>query len=549
MTFKIDLGFFYDYSIFFIILLSLLAMAYYYKIYKKSLIQGKNKCPSGFFNKLGMIGTMSGFIFVFLQFDDGNILGTLNGAGFAVVSTLMGLSFDLLYSKEILKYKVEDKNVINYLQELVQNNSSLLSEIKESRIENKESLQKMNNSFNDFAQEMTKNNTESLIKAVQEVMNNFNDKINDNLGETFKRLNSSVENLVLWQDEYKNHLEILTNQISKAINGIKDTDIALSNIANSMETLPRSVTELKELTNHIGIITKEHEKHLDDLEIRLSAFAEMKDKAVTAMPYIEENLKDLTLGLKSNVTSVIENINKSSDMLSKTVEDQGKALNTIVVTVDENITKATSKIEDSIIKILSNIETTIGSQQKSLESTVLNITEGLDESVNTTLNSIKTGFKEQQEYLSSLTKVISSQIEETTNGMDTIIKDTLKIMQTNLSKQQGHITMMVGNLEDKINKSTDGINQVVKDQLSIIRKSSQDLIDEANSSIVSILDKVDENIEKLDAQMQHELTKSVQTLTNNVTGFQKEFIKVHGSMIDTIKNTTNQTINNVRDLR
>ena len=133
--------------------------------------------------------------------------------------------------------------------------------------------------------------------------------------------------------------------------------------------------------------------------------------------------------------------------------------------------------------------------------------------------------------------------------MDTIIKDTLKIMQTNLSKQQGHITMMVGNLEDKINKSTDGINQVVKDQLSIIRKSSQDLIDEANSSIVSILDKVDENIEKLDAQMQHELTKSVQTLTNNVTGFQKEFIKVHGSMIDTIKNTTNQTINNVRDLR
>ena len=79
--------------------------------------------------------------------------------------------------------------------------------------------------------------------------------------------------------------------------------------------------------------------------------------------------------------------------------------------------------------------------------------------------------------------------------------------------------------------------------------NSQELIKEANASIMSIMDKLDDNVGKLDAQMQHELTKAIQTLTNNVTGFQKEFIKVHGSMINTIKHSTNQTISNVRDIR
>ena len=38
-------------------------------------------------------------------------------------------------------------------------------------------------------------------------MKDFNAKINDQLGEDFKQLNSSVQALVTWQENYKTHVE------------------------------------------------------------------------------------------------------------------------------------------------------------------------------------------------------------------------------------------------------------------------------------------------------------------------------------------------------
>ena len=564
-NFVLDFNIFSDYLAFTPLLVLFLVMVYYYKKNNRYLkYHHKNILASGFFPKLGMVGTMIGLIFVFLQFDPGSMLSILHGAGFAVCSTLMGLVFDLLHSNDILKHGTtnDKQDISGYLKELtneikavkysiadINDDSTLLSQIKLSRTENNDLLREIKYSFNDFAKEMTKNNTESLIEAIQEVMNNFNDKINDNLGETFERLNSSVENLVLWQDQYKNHLEMLTNQITNAINGIKDSDKALQNIVLSMETLPNSTKELKELTTHIGMLSKEHEKHLNDLENKLSAFAEMKDKALNAMPQIETNLNNLTIGLKSNISNVINDIEKSSEILTESVKDQGKNLDTMVVNVKENIIKSTDQIESSVTKTLSNIEHNIKSQEENLTTIVLDVKKSLLQSVSDTLRSLDSGFTKQQDYLTTLTNDISKKISDTTNGMDTIIANNLGKINQSLKIQQDHIDQMVANVKNSISESTKGMNKVVEDQITIIRKNSQELIKEANASIMSIMDKLDDNVGKLDAQMQHELTKAIQTLTNNVTGFQKEFIKVHGSMINTIKHSTNQTISNVRDIR
>jgi len=74
-------------------------------------------------------------------------------------------------------------------------NYSLVGQIKEMKQESSEQLSRLNNSFTEFAKEMANNNIDALTKAIEKVMGEFNETINDKLGETFDNFRKSVENL------------------------------------------------------------------------------------------------------------------------------------------------------------------------------------------------------------------------------------------------------------------------------------------------------------------------------------------------------------------
>ena len=101
---------------------------------------------------------------------------------------------------------------------------------------------------------------------------------------------------------------------------------------------------------------------------------------------------------------------------------------------------------------------------------------------------------------------------------------------------------MTKSVTDNIKSLSSELQTTIQNQLASIRKSSEDLIKEAGKAIINIIDELDGNVEKLDAQMQQEITKALQLLTNKVTGFNEEFVKVHQGMINVIANGTN-TIN------
>ena len=527
----------------FILITLLIVMSSIYfkniKILKKT---HKDKLTVGTFPKLGMLGTLIGLMYVFWNLN-GGIHTVLPSLGLAMLSTLFGLLFDLSYASQANKYVAEGNNISmsGHLKEIAaemkgmrssisnpDDDSSLLSQMKLARTENNDSLKSIKSAFTGFAEQMAKNNTEALIKAVEQVMKDFNTKINNNLGDAFKSLNSSVENLVKWQTQYKDHLENLTGQIKNAISGIKDSDQALKNISESMKTLPESTNELKELSLYLGILSKEHEKHLNDLDNKLSAFADMKDKAINAMPHIEENLNSLTVGLKSNISNVITDIEKSSKIMEESVKDQQSNVTLLVEGVKDNIIKSTDGIEVSVNKTLSSIENNIELINKN------------------TLESMKLGIENQQREITSLTSVFAKNIVESNNEIGNAVKGQLKTLTDGLNKQQEYLDKMTASIKNNISTSTDGLTEMVEKQMTAIKKAAVDLLAETNKSVVNMHDNVEANFKEFDQQTQQEITRAIQSLVKKVVGFQEEFIKVHGSMINTLKSTTNETIGQIQ---
>jgi DNA anti-recombination protein RmuC len=82
--------------------------------------------------------------------------------------------------------------------------------------------------FRTFAEHMAENNSRALIEALKEVIRDFNEKIHEQFGDNFKQLNLAMAALLTWQENYKTHVERLTEQFNLALNGIEQTKNTLN---------------------------------------------------------------------------------------------------------------------------------------------------------------------------------------------------------------------------------------------------------------------------------------------------------------------------------
>ena len=317
---------------------------------------------------IGMLGTFFGILLALSQFDtrpgalSSSVNGFISGMFTAFASSVVGLSLSLIFRlvisfQDLRAHAVaEDKeaDVSDLLDKMTEvkdaiskdDDSSLLYQLKSLRTDMNDKLRELKDSFDSFKEQMAQNNIKALVEAVNQVMEDFNSKINDKLGETFERLNSSVEKLIIWQDEYKNYLEDARSRLEEAKLGITQAQENLKNIASSMDTLPEKAKSIETIVTSLG-------NQINDLESRLAAFKDMKEQALDAMPSIQNNIDNLTSKLESNIEKVTDNISKTTndlkESLTKSVsgfEDVSKNINTTIEETTTEINRFTKNTYD-----------------------------------------------------------------------------------------------------------------------------------------------------------------------------------------------------------
>ena len=314
---------------------------------------------------IGIFGTFLGIFFALVDFNvhrvDESIPGLLSGLKVAFGTSIVGLFLSLLFRgiilffpKQIIKEEADVRDLLIKMTEVkdaisADNESSVITQLQKLRTATVDGLNDIKKSFSDFAEEMSQNNVKALIEAVQKVMEDFNAKINDQLGETFKQLNASVEKLVEWQNNYKNHVENLTDQIKTAIFGITSSQESLKQISSHMEGIPKSTESLKKLITAI-------QGQIDNLNGQLEAFSQMKEKAVDAMPMIEKNLNSMTDNLSKSITGVGEQLSKSTETVTKAVTSQLKDMDDMAKDMREGYKQAIKETNDALVNQIKGLD-------------------------------------------------------------------------------------------------------------------------------------------------------------------------------------------------
>lgn len=149
-----------------------------------------------------------------------------------------------------------------------------------------------------FAEQLSEMGSRQLIAALESVVRDFNSNLGEQFGENFRRLDASVEKLLRWQDQYREHMEGLGQQLDHAMEGVARSESSLQVLTQQARQISHYVED-QEATLH-GLRRESLE-----LEALLVSIAELRDKANAAFPAIDQRLRVMLESIEGAVLSAL----------------------------------------------------------------------------------------------------------------------------------------------------------------------------------------------------------------------------------------------------
>jgi len=252
--------------------------------------------------------------------------------------------------------------------------STLLSQLKLIRSDGNDRLDRLQKSFERFAQTMAEANSKALIAALSEVIRDFNQKLTEQFGENFKQLNAAVEMLVIWQVQYKEQLSDLIQQESITRKSMTEASLRYAELVNKSGVFSSVAESLGQLLSALN-------QQRDQLESSLRSLGELIVKASTGLPDIERKIVEMTqqieagvrghqdvLGatLKTTAQSIQANNQQLTSVLSTTIANANKELNSHIKQAAEDTKKSVVALDKALEAELTKALESLGQQLAAL---------------------------------------------------------------------------------------------------------------------------------------------------------------------------------------
>ena len=452
---------------------------------------------------LGILGTFIGIVIGLLNFDtndiDKSIPFLLEGLKVAFVSSFVGMFFSILLkiilalnfgktheareaeeavdAKDLLQALNQNNDHLNNIYNALHkdDNSSVIGQLKLLRSDTTEQLKLMRSEISDnfkiqktsftqfqeslwlklqdFAEMLSKSATEQVIQALKDVISDFNNNLTEQFGDNFKKLNESVEKLIVWQENYKIQLNEMTNQYQLGVESIEHTK-------NSVHAISQDTANIPVVMENLSNIIEVNQHQLNELSNHLESFKEIRDKAVNAVPEIQGQIDKIIDGVEQATVDLSKGLSESSDVLCKAIIDSSEDFKTNVNTTNSAMLESTAALTETT----ENIKTTLHDALEDMQSNTSAI-----------MNEFVTKGKEVVSHFEQSGQVLFNEAEQARKtfemGMnqakDQIINSLNEISQA----QQNEIHKVLNSMSRQLEETVKDTGAAVEKQINMIDES------------------------------------------------------------------------------
>jgi hypothetical protein len=267
---------------------------------------------------LGILGTFLGIAIGLLQFDvsqvEYSIPTLLEGLKLAFITSIVGIALSaVLRLVLVLSSSTNRSGHAETDTDLADSHSHL--QLAEAQLKATQSLndnlrqldQRLNDTLeahhqrviagmDDFAVRLSELGSRQVVAALEGVIRNLNEKLGEQFGENFRRLDGAVGKLLQWQEQYRQQMETLGEQLERAGAGVAKSEASLQALTQQALSISQHVADQQSALASLRRETME-------LEALLGAIAELRDKAKEAFPAMDNRLKAMLENIENAVLS------------------------------------------------------------------------------------------------------------------------------------------------------------------------------------------------------------------------------------------------------
>ncbi len=406
----------------------------------------------------------------------------------------------------------------------------------------------------DVADTIAKSATEEVIKALKDVITDFNNNLTEQFGDNFKALDESVKKLVVWQENYGQQVDEMVKQYTLGVAAIKQTEISVADISDKSAHIPKTMQNLQE-------IMQVNQEQVETLGGHLGAFKEMRDHAIEAVPVIHDQVKvivgDIGQAVDTVKTGFVESstdfkqaVKETNQSLTGTSDEIGKQNEAMREELSRSADAATEHYKELLGKTDAFISQHLMQHDKVTKDLLANYSEKMQAGVDIVKTGLETGTAKMAEGLNESSKEFMAVIKDGATEFKSVVHDTndsLLNTSNEIGKQTGVIREHLQETVTELNANVRDMAAKVVDESKILSTTFQDANKQTVTDISQVQKTVVESVERMQNQFENILEEIFQAQTREV---KKTFDALEEEMKNAVGNTGNavdEQIKNIED--
>ena len=448
-------------------------VAYILYFFLKEKQYSKESVLGNIASTIGVLGTFVGISIGLWKFNPNDITSSvpllLSGMKIAFATSIIGMAASIFM--KYIALKNEDEENIDDIMELFNTMIAESRNVNNTLIENQKQTENVLNKVSEIWASHQENLTVELKSEILNLNNNTISKQEEligefkKLGECFTLLNSGVNNLLTWQENYKETIENTTKELETVIQTIHNAD-------ESIESISKNSSLIKENNEKLSEVLKEINKTQNVIIESNKSIIEISNTAKESIPQINEHFTNIDNRTKESTaylqTLISENLNNiksylekiTEDVLSKTTQSIYENNRQFKYEISEHISQCKMLIY-SLKDLIPDINEHLLSTQKRFNKTLIHFNE-----------EVQNSFKEKTYEINKQVQLLKENTANINNTLDDTISLSTKRLENITVATSNQIKTMAEEMEKlcvrKIEKLDNTLIEEFTDALSCL---------------------------------------------------------------------------------
>ena len=484
-------------------------VAYILYFFLKEKQYSKESVLGNIASTIGVLGTFVGISIGLWKFNPNDITSSvpllLSGMKIAFATSIIGMAASIFM--KYIALKNEDEENIDDIMELFNTMIAESRNVNNTLIENQKQTENVLNKVSEIWASHQENLTVELKSEILNLNNNTISKQEEligefkKLGECFTLLNSGVNNLLTWQENYKETIENTTKELETVIQTIHNAD-------ESIESISKNSSLIKENNEKLSEVLKEINKTQNVIIESNKSIIEISNTAKESIPQINEHFTNIDNRTKESTaylqTLISENLNNiksylekiTEDVLSKTTQSIYENNRQFKYEISEHISQCKMLIY-SLKDLIPDINEHLLSTQKRFNKTLIHFNEEVQNSFKENTYEINKQVQLLKENTANINNTLDDTISESTKRLENITVATSNQIKTMAEEMEKLCVRKIEKLDNTlIEEFTDALSCLAGQLVTISEGFSGDyyrLLEElkeafAQNDVVSTID-------------------------------------------------------------